>query len=281
MMANFSERNNLNTPKEIQLNYVDENLKIRIWNILNIILFEKSQHRSFGGSYYEESQLINIIWINLFNKDADLLGTYLGEIKANFKKVFFESEWHVIYSLIEEIIKDKKGTKFCSTITDTFNRVLQKENSAYRIVNEIVSPLTNQEEINEIEKSINLSDKYISVRHHIGSSQKLLSDRKHPDYRNSIKESISAVEAICKIITEKENATLGEALKKLGEKVEIHPALIKGFDSIYGYTNDKNGIRHAMMELSSITYEDALFFLVSCSSFVNYLISKFEGNNEN
>ena len=40
-----------------------------------------------------------------------------------------------------------------------------------------------------------------------------MTDRKTPNYRNSIKESISAVEALCKIITENEKATLGKALK--------------------------------------------------------------------
>jgi len=38
----------------------------------------------------------------------------------------------------------------------------------------------------------------------------LLSDRKQPDYRNSIKESISAVEATCQVFASKSRATLGD-----------------------------------------------------------------------
>jgi hypothetical protein len=43
----------------------------------------------------------------------------------------------------------------------------------------------------------------------------LFEGRKATDFRNSIKESISAVEAMCQILTGDDKATLGQALKKL------------------------------------------------------------------
>ena len=57
-------------------------------------------------------------------------------------------------------------------------------------------------------------------------------------------------------------------------KVTLHPALKRSFDSLYGYTSDAGGIRHAMSGEPAITSDDARFMLVSCSAFVNYLISK-------
>ena len=47
-------------------------------------------------------------------------------------------------------------------------------------------------------------------------------DRKAPDYRNSIKESISAVEGMCQAINNDANATLGQAIKRLGEAGITH-----------------------------------------------------------
>lgn len=104
----------------------------------------------------------------------------------------------------------------------------------------------------------------------------MLSDRKNPDYRNSIKESISAVETICRRISENPNATLGDALNELvkGGKIKFHGALLNAFKSLYGYTNDADGIRHSLMEEESLDQEDAIFMLTSCSSFVNYLTVK-------
>jgi len=63
-------------------------------------------------------------------------------------------------------------------------------------------------------------------------------------------------------------------LKKIKDKIGLHPALEKGFGAIYGYTSDQGGIRHAMIDESTCDFEDAKYMLVSCSAFVNYLIMK-------
>ena len=53
-----------------------------------------------------------------------------------------------------------------------------------------------------------------------------LADRKQPDYRNSIKESISAVEAICALITGQERADLNTALRALAQRASLHGAFV-------------------------------------------------------
>ncbi len=58
------------------------------------------------------------------------------------------------------------------------------------------------------------------VNIHISKAITLLSDRDKPDYENSIKESISAVEALCEVITgvKGKEATLSKLLKKAGRR---------------------------------------------------------------
>lgn len=109
------------------------------------------------------------------------------------------------------------------------------------------------------------------VREHLKAALALLSDKAAPDYRNSIKESVSAVEAACREMAGVPKATLGDALKKISG---VHPAMSKGFSNLYGYTNDADGIRHALLEESDLTKDDALFMLVACSAFVGFLYGK-------
>jgi len=154
----------------------------------------------------------------------------------------------------------------------TCNGVLEEELSGYRFVGGQIAQITSEEEISEIEEALQTPLK--SVRTHIEKSLELLSDKKSPDYRNSIKESISAVEAICRLITKNDKATLGQALKEVETKIALHGALKKGFSSLYGYTSSADGIRHALLEEAKLNFEDAKFMLVSCSAFVNYLIAK-------
>lgn len=73
----------------------------------------------------------------------------------------------------------------------------------------------------------------------------LLTNKKNPDYRNSIKESISAIEALCKIKTNDDKATLRKALNLIEQKYGLHPALKGAFEKLYGYSSDADGIRHA------------------------------------
>ena len=137
----------------------------------------------------------------------------------------------------------------------------------------MVLPISNEEEL----ETVNEANKtpYSPVNEHIQKAISLL--KKEPsDYANSVKESISSVEALCQIIIGDKSATLGKAIKKLKEKgVIIPPALEWAFDKLYGYTSSEGGIRHALSEGDTPpTFDDAKYMLVSCSAFVNYLISK-------
>jgi hypothetical protein len=102
------------------------------------------------------------------------------------------------------------------------------------------------------------------VRLHLEAVLRMLSDRAKPDYRNSIKESISAVEAACRLATGDKSATLGKALKQIPH---LHPALEKGFLAIYGYTSDHSGIRHSLLGEATNDYAEAKFMLVDLLGF--------------
>jgi shikimate 5-dehydrogenase len=126
-----------------------------------------------------------------------------------------------------------------------------------------------------IERAIaQTSDAYSPASEHLKQAVTLLARKPTPDYRNSIKESISAVEAICAAITGDPKTTLGQALKVIDKEAPLHGALRSAFEKLYGYTSDAQGIRHALMEEAKLEQEDAVFMLVACSAFVSYVIAK-------
>ena len=131
----------------------------------------------------------------------------------------------------------------------------------------------DETEINSIESAIDKGTK--SVRFHLQRALELLSDKKLPDYRNSIKESISAVESACQTLSGNSKATLGDGLKLLKSKTPLHPAFETALIKLYGYTSDDGGIRHALAESTKPpSFADAKFMLVACSAFTNYLWTK-------
>ena len=158
--------------------------------------------------------------------------------------------------------------RFELNINNSFSRL----SYAYRVINGQVVQITDKEEIIAIEDAMKVSD---SVKTHLSNALKHLSTRPNPDYRNSIKESISAVEAMCRKITD-EN-TLGKSLNKLEKNGIKIPSMLKSaFEKLYVYTNDEStGIRHALMDDSDMPgFDEAKFMVVSCCAFINYIQGK-------
>ena len=73
------------------------------------------------------------------------------------------------------------------------NSYLERELSAFRFVDETLTPVTGDAEIQAIEKAILEGGAVPGVLVHLREALEKLGDRANPDYRNSIKESISAV----------------------------------------------------------------------------------------
>lgn len=270
----FSQRYGFKTKKlDLQLDYVDEDLKNSIWNV-----FQKYILDSITTQFLKESEYYYIfesLWINLFKKPLDTIEELTQYAKQQIRKIYFELDWYEVYDLVE-FIAGIELPDYGVDLSEIYNSVLEREMSGYRFIDGVLSKITDKNELNEIENAIKSArkSKYEGTFIHLRSSVIKLSDRKNPDYRNSIKESISAVESCVKQISKDPNAKLTTALNLIQEKVGLHAALKKGFSALYGYTSDEDGIRHAMLELKVCEFEDAKYMLASCSSFINYLIVK-------
>ena len=216
-----------------------------------------------------------VMWVNFFKKPIDTMDNYFNLFYTAIRNKFFKWEWYEVYDFLEYLAQTDSPIDRKQFI-ETCNVIFGRELSAYRFVGEKIVKITDELEVNEIEEVINKTSKskLEIVNIHLKTALLKLSDRKNPDYRNSIKESISAVEAIAKIISGNPKAELAQALKLIENSVGLHGALKKGFLSIYGYTSDADGIRHSLKEQSTCNFEDAKYMLVSCTAFINYLIVK-------
>nr|WP_281241588.1 hypothetical protein [Sporomusa acidovorans] len=195
------------------------------------------------------------------------------------KEIFSKNDWFFVYDFIEKYLDlESESSKITANdLAKEINRILEEEKSGYRIIKRLVVPITNEQELKSLHKAT--KTKYDAVNVHMNKALLLYSRRKNPDYENSIKESISTIEALCCIITEKNKASLGDALKKIDDRgLGLHKALKSAINQLYGYTSDENGIRHAGIDFKGAFSEDAKYMLVSCSVFVNYIIEKWEKN---
>jgi hypothetical protein len=278
-MKLFSERKGITKPRtELQIESMDDALKNCLWNVLQWSYFRHDVACESGFSDYPSQTMqdfLLIVWHSYFKEPTDTLPRHWSDVYDTIRKYFFKAPWYFVYDFIEFTVNNFPEEPRNDRAVEDLNSVLEKEMSGYRFVGRQITPITSKEEIAEVSEA--LETPYGPVNAHLESALKLFSDRKSPDYRNSIKESISSVEAMCRTITGDDKATLGKALDMIERegKVELHGALKKAFDSLYGYTSSTEGIRHSLLdEEKGLSFEDAKFMLISCSAFVNYLVSK-------
>lgn len=277
----FSERYRYKTVREIiQRESITEELRNRIWSAIYSYFLREYESLPYNTHF----PLVDDIFSGFLKKPLDNLSIVQSSVIKEIRITICKSPWYEIYDFLEFILNNNYiNQRYHQIKKDNFlaeiEKILTEENSAYRVIDNQIVEITSEQEIQSIEDALENTNQYSGVQQHLNQALKLLSDRHNPDYRNSIKESISAVESICKIVTQNKKATLGDALKSIERTYGLHEALKKSLSQLYGYTSDSDGIRHAMLEESNLSYIDAKFMLVACTNFINYLIEKTKTQN--
>lgn len=271
----FSERNGYLAPRTVlQVDSMDDALRTSLWNVVQEVIWDSHQSRS-PYSYTTHSSLYELIkryWRDFFKIPINDIPKNIYSVIEGVRNYFFGAKWYEVYDFIEftTSLLGRSRERFVKSC----NSVLEREMSGFRLVDTQITPITSQEELDTIEEAFGAAQGLVGAQTHLRRALELLSDRHNPDYRNSIKESICAVESVAQSLTGNSSATLGDALKHISGIAPMHPALNKSLSSLYGYTSDSSGIRHALLEETGLDFVDAKFMLAACSSFVNYLLGK-------
>ena len=283
----FSDRYNYTTPRDT---LIRERLDTDIINALCTCYddleeyldeYDNSNRNYVQDRRYTYLEFEEYVWCYFLNKrKADYRRSGSSYIVSTSFLKDISPAWYEKMNLLEfsfRVLRASKGKdgeynriveRFELDVNNSFSRL----GYAYRVIDGQIVQITDAEEVVAIEHAMKVTD---SLKTHLSEALKHLSSRPNPDYRNSIKESISAVEALCRKITGE--STLGKALDKLEQKgVKIPSMLQSTFKKLYVYTNDEStGIRHALMDDSEVPgYDEAKFMVVSCCAFINYIQGK-------
>lgn len=265
----FSDRNGLDTvPTTMQITDFDQRTRVGMINLMKNILtaiYGKDIRSDLSQNF------IRCVHANVYTKEVQYNITYgLDECMDMLAETIRGDSYHSVLSVVEYIIVRASEDINKDDPIRFFNGLFETEYVGYRFVGKMITPITGEAETETIEEA--LTDSSERIKEHLEKALRYISDREKPDYANSIKESISAVEAECDRIVGDE-ATLSDALNRLEKAgVLIHPSMKEAFKKLYGYTGDAKAIRHAgNMDGEDATYAEARFMLVACSAFINYL----------
>lgn len=245
------------------------------------------------------NDILNLIYQDFINgisffKDATIKMRYVSFYKQPLNKFNYLTENHRMVYLYEkgnmyDILHDldyliscswdEASLDFTENLRNQLKQIFDNHQFAYTIFYEgkdsQIALRSSEHEIESIENAYkNLKEQqFLGGVEHLTKATKFVNEGR---YNDSIHESISAVECVCRKLLNRENETLASALNLLDKKgLQIHTSLKEGLKKIYGYTSDENGIRHSLFDgKNDLALEDAQFMIGSCASFISYLINK-------
>jgi len=265
-----------------------EELRTRLWNIYYDIvtsylrsckqegndLIEEYAPSWKEGLFYESfirpliGDYFGIPLHKLGGKSETFINTILSEI-------FFNSQWFQVYDLLELLAGTLKNNNLhlFEEFQKQINNALKEKFAPYRMLDGKITPLKDELEVESVISALEKTrDKFHSVYEHLSKALSLFSDRKSPDYSNTIKESISAVDSLLKIVCNNKK-TLAQNIKKVCEKLNLHPAFCQAIEKLYGWSSDDKGIRHGKSPGESDPLQaEAKFVLIAATAFINYLL---------
>ena len=262
-------------PQPLKPEELGEAARVAVWNVL-YSMASKSLEYPYRGPWTE---ILKTIHGDFYGRAIDEWGEYelIGARRtlSNTRTLIFGASFNQVFDLLTFIMRnDRCPPTFTQRIASTFGRL----QLAYVIDTSLpptIYPVSTAEEGGALIGAFHQIDNagMMGARRHLQEAGSCINQQ---DWAGSVRESIHAVESVARVIAPK-TKTLGEALKVLEDMGLLeHSALRQGFNNIYGYTNDEQGIRHALLsqDLANVGQDEALFMFGACASFASYLSRK-------
>lgn len=161
--------------------------------------------------------------------------------------------------------------------SNELNRVLSDHQIGYKLKDgeiQRIHPEAIQETIDQTTKLLHHSE-FAGPEQQFQKAIRFYNQRPKPDLENTVKEAVGAVEATLRILANGEKLTLSQIIKKEPFNTEIHGALKRLLDNLYGYRGDAPGVAHGQAGPSVTGTEEAELVLAQSAGWIVYLYKKF------
>lgn len=239
---------------------------------------EGSSKRNSLGRVVVVNPWYQILWnkqVHFDHRPIDEMKRLTGDVLYEFKNVCFNAPFNEVLDLLEFLSRQEDPLQ--RFLMQEVNAVFHQYGVPYRLEEPgpSVMAMATAEEGQAVRQSFALlgGDEYSGARKHLRDAGVYLGQVGRE--ADSVRESIHAVEAVCRVLAGKPSTTLTEGLRALGEERPLHGAFTAALEKLYGYTNDEKGIRHSLLDgEAAVDSVDAQFMFGACASFVSYLIGK-------
>jgi hypothetical protein len=269
----FSQRSGLEPiPPQLKIGEVSTEFRRLVDYFIGLEIDRETQ-LGFEKTYFGErwNRVAMDLHVLLFGMDASSYKNEPYYLRKKIETVIRQAEIGRLFDLIEFFTRHQR----CSVeLKSELAAAFVGTRSAYRIVDRQIVAIGTEEQAIAFGRAISQAEEQHAgaARNHLIAAALAL---RNSDWAGSIRESIHAVEAMA-ILLVPGTKTLGPALTALEKQGHLHGSLKAAFGSLYGYSSDEEGVRHALVFKSEAEVDeaDALFMLGACASFVSYLLAR-------
>ena len=210
-------------------------------------------------------------------RHADALADMRKVIEDRWMSAHENGEWFRFYDMCEFLIAHgSQGREIAAAI----QRKLDMHNIGGQLVNGKFIPALSREEAGEVGRALTVP--FPEARTHMEKAVSHFRNRERPDYANTVKEAISAVESLVKEWTGKEirsglhQLARDEILRRdpqaSGEGSGKRDSLVAALENVWGFaTKSRHGLKSGESEPDAA---EAGLILAVCASFVNYMTAR-------
>ena len=272
----FSQADGLEPiPEPLKLGELSQEARNLIWREFLESIGEAAVRSEFASAKLD-SRWDKILYdwhVEVLHKPADEFSSDLSGARRIVKADIYGAKWNKVFDFLEFVMRRPTCPH---RFSNRINWFLRKSRAAYLVVPDppTIMPRATEQEGDAIVEALTTLDSagLGGARAHLLQAGERLNAG---DYADAVRESVHAVESVARKLDPKASDNLAPALKALQQHTAVHPALKEGFSRIYGYTSDKGGIRHALLEdEAQVDLEDAVFMIGACASFTSYLVGK-------
>ena len=209
--------------------------------------------RRFDGTYETVQKEVCNRFLNqvLLDSSYDYISPFL--LKGEY-------EWYKYLDFLEFVIGILilNNSDVAKIISDEVNKDFERLNYGYRIINNLVTPITSKEEVHSIEEAI--SSAKGNIKEHLNSALKHLADKENPDYIDLVLSSgVKSEEPKAKEKSDAEDSPETEEPKVESKTYEVQGFTVKDTRVPFKVDNTKYNIEEPIVEFEfgvvRITFE--------------------------
>jgi hypothetical protein len=111
---------------------------------------------------------------------------------------------------------------------------------------------------------------------HFEKALKAVNIRPNPDVENCVKDAVSAIESVGRILVNDEKPLLSDIIRDMAKRGIIPKPLDEAIQKVYAYRGNQPGVAHGLVGDSKVTVDEAEFVLAMSAAIIIYLVNKYK-----